>query len=86
MTAEPSRENALKVIDASIVRAGQRWRHYKSGNVYQVIAIGIMEASLDPAVVYAGRDGVVWVRSLSIFTGHAASGNALIPRFSLVED
>lgn len=83
---EPSREHALKLIDASPVRPEQHWRHYKNGNVYRVIAVGVMEASREPAVVYVGTDHVVWIRSLSIFRGHAMSDGALVPRFSLVDD
>lgn len=85
MTAVPSKEAALAAIDQTQLRAGQRWRHYKTGGVYQVIATAILESTLEPAVVYAGKDGVVWVRSMSIFLGRARQGDALVPRFTLIE-
>ncbi len=77
------KDKALWALDASEVRAGQTWRHAKTGNTYKVIATGIAEATLTPVVIYAGHDGVVWVRALSVFVGDNDEGK---PRFFLLED
>jgi hypothetical protein len=77
------KEQALWMLDASEVRAGQTWRHVKTGNRYTVIATGLDEATLAPVIVYSGHDGVVWVRTLEVFTGNTEEGKA---RFLLVTE
>ena len=77
-----TKDEALFALDASEVRAGQRWRHLKTGGMYTVIATGLDEATLEPVVIYAGGDGVVWVRSLRIFL-EDVDGR---PRFILTAD
>ena len=76
-----TKNQALAEIDASNVRAGQRWRHFKGGE-YDVVAVALLEASMDPAVVYAGHDGVVWIRALHVFLEEASPG---VPRFSRID-
>jgi hypothetical protein len=76
------KEEALWTLDASEVRAGQTWRHVKTGNRYQVVATGLDEATLMPVVIYSGHDGVVWVRALTVFLGEKDGK----PRFLLAED
>jgi hypothetical protein len=78
-----TKEQALWMLDASEVRAGQTWQHAKSGRRYTVIATGVDEATLAPVVIYAGSDGVVWVRALEVFVGNTDEGKA---RFQLIED
>lgn len=49
--------------------AGSVWRH-RSGGLYRVVTTVIVEATLEPAVVYTknGGDGVLkWCRPLSEF-------------------
>lgn len=75
------KEEALYQLDASDVRAGQRWKHNKTGGVYTIIATGLAEATLAPVVIYAGRDGIVWVRALAVFLGNNETHS---PRFSIV--
>lgn len=41
-------------------------RHYKHG-LYEVIAAGIIEATMEPAVIYRGEDGTIWVRPQADF-------------------
>lgn len=77
-----TKQQALAEIDASNVRVGQRWRHFKGGE-YDVVAVALLEASLDPAVVYAGHDGVVWIRALHVFLEEASPG---VPRFSRLDE
>ena len=78
-----TKDDALFQLDASEVRVLQRWKHTKTGTVYTVVALGIAEATLTPSVVYAGHDGVVWVRDLTVFLGNTDDGR---PRFILVTD
>ena|SRR3972149_6161533 len=78
-----TKEQALWMLDASEVRAGQTWQHVKTGRRYMVIATGVDESTLAPVVVYAGPDGVVWVRALEVFVGNTDEGKA---RFLLITD
>jgi hypothetical protein len=78
-----SKNDALFKLDACEVRPGQRWKHLKTGHMYMVVATGIQEATLEPVVIYAGPDGVVWVRALEVFLGDTDQGK---PRFILAED
>jgi hypothetical protein len=71
-----TKEQALWMLDASEVRAGQTWLHVKTGRRYTVIATGVDEATLVPVVIYAGPDGVVWVRALEVFVGNTDEGKA----------
>jgi hypothetical protein len=77
-----TKEEALAALDASPVRTGQRWQHFK-GHEYTIIGTGIAEATLSPVVIYGGKDGVVWVRSLDMFVGNNDEG---APRFTRVMD
>jgi len=76
------KDHVLAEIYASNVRAGQRWQHYKGG-VYTVVAVGLYEATCDPCVVYAGNDGIVWVRSLFIWLETVSDDT---PRFSRLDE
>lgn len=73
---------ALAEIDASGVQPRQRWRHWKGG-YYTIIALGLVEKTMDPCVVYAGGDGVVWVRSLPVWLEEAAPR---VARFTRIYD
>jgi hypothetical protein len=43
--------------------AGQEWEHIRTGGVYRLLATGLRESDLSPAVVYQAKsDGVIWVR------------------------
>lgn len=77
-----TRDNALWMLDASEVRVRQTWQHVKTGNRYTIIATGVDEATLTPVVIYAGYDGVVWVRALEVFLGEKDGK----PRFMIVDE
>lgn len=47
---------------------GTYFHHLKSGNDYKVISTGIIKATLEPAVIYQGADGIIWIRPVSEFT------------------
>lgn len=74
------KNRALAEIDASGILARQQWRHWK-GAVYTVVGTGIVEKTMDPVVMYAGHDGVVWVRPVHVFLEEVAPGK---PRFQRV--
>lgn len=78
-----TKEDALFLLDASEVRAGQKWKHTHTDTVYTVVATGIAEVSLAPVVIYTGQDRVVWVRALDVFLGNNKEGKA---RFLLIDE
>lgn len=64
-----TKEQALLDIDASGIKSGQLWRHYK-GNVYCIIATALDENTLVPLVIYQSADNkrdVVWSRPMAKF-------------------
>lgn len=53
------------------------WLHEKSGHVYAVLSHAIIEATMEPAVVYYRRDGwrlVTWCRPASANIANAFCG------------
>jgi hypothetical protein len=81
------KDAAIAQIAASGVSPGQRYRHYKTGNVYLVIAVGLSESDLEPLVHYRVADdeyAIIWTRHLHIFHGRALQGDVLVSRFTLV--
>jgi hypothetical protein len=63
---------------------GVEYRHYK-GDTVRVVAVGAMEATGQPCVVYT-HNGTVWVRLVSAWLedvcGPAGAGR--VPRFARV--
>ncbi|MFT3803359.1 MAG: DUF1653 domain-containing protein [Burkholderiaceae bacterium] len=50
------------------VAGGPRYRHLKTGGVYEVLTRGLNEADLTPVVIYRNvASGQVWVRSAEQF-------------------
>lgn len=41
---------------------GKKFKHVKTGGIYEILATGLIEATLMPCVIYSGNDGTVWVR------------------------
>jgi hypothetical protein len=82
------KDEALKRIAASGILPGQRYRHYGTGDVYLVIAVGLFEVDLEPLVHYRSADdeyAIIWTRPLDVFGGQVPSGGALVQRFERVE-
>lgn len=83
-----TKDAALTLLQESGIAAGQKYQHFKTGDVYVVIAVGLFEASCEPVVVYC-RDGsnnsAVWVRFLGNFRGRALKDGGLVQRFSRVD-
>jgi hypothetical protein len=85
---DTQKDAAIAHIAASGVLPGQRYRHYKTGNIYLVVAVGLFEADLEPLVHYRLADdeyAIVWTRYLNIFGGHALQDGVLVRRFDRVE-
>lgn len=67
---DATKDLALVALRASGIEPGQRYRHYKTSNVYLVVAVGLFEPNLTPLVHYRRADdeyGIVWTRDLSEF-------------------
>lgn len=63
---------------------GQTYKHFKTGNVYIVTAVGLNEPDLEPLVHYRDAEdpyAIVWTRQLHVFTGKALDGETLVQRF-----
>lgn len=67
------------------VEPGSRWRHYK-GTEYTVVSIVIIEATNEPAVVYASakHPDVSFVRPLQVWLEEVEVDGQKVPRFSRV--
>ena len=64
-----TKEQALLSIDASGIKPGQVWRHYKGGT-YRIIATAIDESTLTPMVIYQSTVTnleMPWARTLANF-------------------
>jgi hypothetical protein len=71
------------------VKVGNRYFHYKHPDQpYHVVAVGFIEETLEPAVVYEGEFGerFVWIRTLSDFLAKVKleDGNE-VDRFTKIE-
>ena len=85
-------QTALAILQGSGVRCGQEYRHYKTGKVYRVVAIGLFEGSLEPVVHYQStntntddQDQVLWTRPLQGFCGVVPKEGTLVPRFARID-
>lgn len=69
-----------------LVQIGKSYEHYK-GNVYRVVAVGKMEATLEDVVVYQSLDhgSPVWVRPIAEFFAEVDWEGKRIPRFRLID-
>ncbi len=75
-----------KIRDSGVV-PGQTYKHFKTGGVYLVTAVGLNESDLEPLVHYRDAEdpyAIVWTRQLHVFTGKALDGVTLVTRFERV--
>ena len=78
-----------------MIEIGARYRHYKKGSEYLILAIGRLEPDGlegEEYVVYqAVRDdegnepGLTWIRARNEFESNVEWNGEMVPRFSLVE-
>jgi hypothetical protein len=68
--------------------AGSRFRHYKGGE-YVVVGAAILEATLEPVVLYSPVEGdgsgICWVRLLSVWGSWVQVGEEQIRRFQRID-
>jgi hypothetical protein len=72
--------------------AGERYRHFKTGNTYRVVALGKDADTLEDLVIYEAEyenpESKVWVRRRAAFEGQAEwpKGSGLqVPRFARID-
>lgn len=68
------------------VRVGQKYRHYRTGTVYHVLAVAMHTETEETMIVYrAWKDpySPVWVRPMGVFCSLAMHGGEAVQRFVL---
>ena len=67
------------------IRTG-RYRHYKTGNEYEVVGVARHSETLEELVVYRALhgDGGLWVRPVAMFTESVSANGQDVPRFQYV--
>lgn len=72
----------MKEVESE-VEVGALYSHYRDlENPYTVIAVGLLEFSEEPAVVYE-KDSIIWIRSLSSWKEEVLlEDGSLVPRFA----
>lgn len=72
-----------------MLKPGDRFRHYKTGNMYRVLSLFTWEPTLEPAVLYESeKSHEVWGRLVRVFmemVSNPAEAGAEQPRFQLVQ-
>lgn len=57
----------MTVRDPSSQPKGGWWIHKKTSNRYEIITFALIEATLEPSVVYRSEKGQVWIRPAEEF-------------------
>ena len=83
MAVHPTPKPPLPPI--TFLRTG-RYRHYKTGNEYEVIAVARHSETLEELVVYRALDGErgVWVRPVGMFMESVEVKGESVPRFQYI--
>lgn len=77
---------ALDALQSSGITVGQRYRHYRTQTIYQIVGAGVFEETLEPLIYYAEpTDTWAWARTLKEFTADVEWGLVTVKRFSLIE-
>lgn len=50
------------IPDPSSQPKGGWWIHKKTGHRYEIMTFALIEATLEPSVVYRSQQGQVWIR------------------------
>ena len=68
------------------IQIGGIYRHYKSGELYRVLDLGIMEGTDKVGVIYEAQNGekIVWVRDFDTFNEKVLYEGKEVSRFQLV--
>lgn len=69
-----------------------KYRHYKSGDLYEVIGTALHTETLEELVIYRALyhsekfgNNCIWVRPKEMFLENVEYKNALLPRFKFIE-
>jgi hypothetical protein len=68
------------------IKTGDKYFHYKNPDrFYEILAVGLIESSEEPCVVYRALygDKVVWVRTIANFLEKVEVGGKKVKRFSV---
>lgn len=64
----------------------ERYRHYRTRGIYEVVGQGLHTESEEPLVVYRSvEDGRLWCRPKDMFYGTVETEGGVVPRFELVQ-
>lgn len=73
------------------IRTGQRYRHYKNGKTYVILAVGRDESTEERVVIYQAEyddpkfgDKAVWVRFYDVFCEQVDHEGKIVQRFTLL--
>lgn len=74
---------------AAQVKVGGKYYHYKSSEKhYEVIGIGIIESTEEPAIIYKPlyiENGPLWIRTLAEFTSSVEWEGEIRKRFTPID-
>ena len=77
-----------KIIDNAKekIQIGGIYRHYKKGERYKVIGVGIIEGTDKVGVIYEAQYGkkIVWIREIDSFNGKVREAGKEELRFELI--
>jgi hypothetical protein len=86
-THEQLQERIQKAQDT--VKVGAKYIHYKNpNNQYEVVAVGFLEATEEPCVIYKALygTGFTWVRSFNDWDTDIETENGTVKRFKKVSN
>lgn len=74
------------------IKIGGKYKHFKTGNLYEVIAVGRHSETLEKLVVYKGLydsekfgNNPIWVRPFAEFVSMVNFNGKEVARFELVK-
>lgn len=78
-----TKEKAVEALKTAPL-VGSVWAHFRTGHLYTIVGLSVLEDSLEPAVTYLSHeDGVRWTRKLSVFRQMTAGIDGKeVPRFA----
>ncbi len=70
------------------IEAGQFYKHFKTGKLYKILAVGKNSETLEPMVVYEAQydnpESKVWIRPLAMFDQEVERDGKKFRRFEQV--
>jgi hypothetical protein len=65
----------------------ERYRHYRTRGVYEVVGEGLHTETEEALVVYRDvENGRIWCRPRAMFYGKVETESGMVPRFEKLED